>query len=339
MSAERVPEVSVVLGVRNGGTGLAASLESILAQREVDLELIVVDDGSTDDTPRLLAEISARDGRLRVVRQESRGLTAALIAGCAAARAPLIARQDAGDRSHPERLRRQVDSMNRFPQAALGACRTLCLGPVGELLFVQPSKGEAAAPVSILAGDPLGVVAGPSSHGAAIFRADAYLAAGGYRAEFALGQDWDLWQRLGLEGEFVALSEPLYARTLGLESLSFAYRDEQLEFGRLSLEAARRRADGADESQVLAAAKALSASVARRTAARAARGRALGAYHVGEILRRRGDQRARRYLALAVRESPLSARAWIRFAQSRLPAARRATGDLGNCDWAIGAGR
>ncbi|MGH7338584.1 MAG: glycosyltransferase family 2 protein, partial [Myxococcota bacterium] len=101
------PEVSVVMGVRNGGEELAPSVESILAQRDIALELIVVDDGSTDGTAERLAAFAARDARVRVSRQEPSGLTAALVRGCDVARAPMIARNDAGDRSHPERLRRQ----------------------------------------------------------------------------------------------------------------------------------------------------------------------------------------------------------------------------------------
>ena len=61
------PQISVVLGVRNAATTLAPSLESVLAESELALECIVVDDGSDDETPRLLAEFAARDPRVRIV--------------------------------------------------------------------------------------------------------------------------------------------------------------------------------------------------------------------------------------------------------------------------------
>jgi glycosyltransferase involved in cell wall biosynthesis len=312
-----VPEVSVVMGVRDGGEPLAASVESILAQRGVEIELLVVDDGSTDGTIERLEQRARREARLRILRRPPEGLTAALAAGCAAARAPLVARQDAGDQSHPERLRLLRDAFARFPELVLAACRTLCLGPGGEPLYVEANRGEREAPTPLLAFEPPQVVAGPSSHGAAMFRADAYRAAGGYRAEFALGQDWDLWQRLGLAGPFLGLSHVHYIRTLGLDSLSFAFRDLQREFGRLSIAAARRRAAGQDDADLLAAARRLGGRMAAEHEARRPRGRAAGAYHVGEILRRRGDRRAAGYFRLALRHRATVAKAAVRLLQCR----------------------
>ena len=87
--------MSVVVPVHDGEEHVADALASVLAQTVEDLELIVVDDGSTDETPKILAEAAASDSRLRVIRQEAAGLTAALIRGCSAVRAPFIARQDA----------------------------------------------------------------------------------------------------------------------------------------------------------------------------------------------------------------------------------------------------
>jgi len=86
------------MSVYNGGTALAATLDSVLAQEGVAFEFIVVDDGSTDGSGALLDDHAQRDERLRVIHQDNRGLTRALIRGCAAARGPFIARQDAGDR-------------------------------------------------------------------------------------------------------------------------------------------------------------------------------------------------------------------------------------------------
>ena len=69
--------LSVVMSVYNGAGALAATLDSILAQTERDFELIVVDDGSTDATPQILA--ACTDARLRVITQSNLGLTRALI--------------------------------------------------------------------------------------------------------------------------------------------------------------------------------------------------------------------------------------------------------------------
>src|SRR5437879_2375502 len=113
------PRVSVVLPVRDGARFLRDALESVLAQTLGDFELLVVDDGSQDETPEILAEV--RDERLLVLRQERLGLVAALNRGIGAAHAPYLARMDADDVSLPERLERQLAYLDARPQVALVA--------------------------------------------------------------------------------------------------------------------------------------------------------------------------------------------------------------------------
>src|SRR5438046_4713104 len=95
------PEISVVVGVYDGQRYLRESLSSVLDQAGVSLEVVVVDDGSTDASPVILEEFARRDNRVHVIRQENQGLTKALQRGCAAARGALIARQDADDLAWP----------------------------------------------------------------------------------------------------------------------------------------------------------------------------------------------------------------------------------------------
>ncbi|HVS10405.1 MAG TPA: glycosyltransferase family 2 protein [Planctomycetota bacterium] len=333
MSASGVPEVSVVMGGRAGAAELPGTSASVLAQKGVELELVVVDDGSTDATPALLAELAAGDPRLRILRQDPQGLTAALIYGCAAARAPLIARQDAGDWSHQERLRRLRDVLQANPGVVLVSSWAACLGPSGEPLFVELGREACDLPVAMLRGDPPSVVAGPTSHGSAMFRAEAYRVVGGYRREVALGQDWDLWQRLSLVGEYFQIGLTLYAQTLGERSLSFAFRDLQMEFGRLSLAALRARVRGESEASFLGDAVQLSHRVERERAQRARHGPALGAYHVGELLRRAGDSRCRRYFLRALGSRSTAARAAVRLAQSLRLAPRPPTLEQDHFAW------
>src|SRR5262245_3000266 len=91
-----VPDVSVVMSVYNGADRLHETIESILSQDGVSLELIIVNDGSTDGSEIVLDKYARREQRLRILHQGNQGLTRALIAGCAAARGEYIARQDAG---------------------------------------------------------------------------------------------------------------------------------------------------------------------------------------------------------------------------------------------------
>lgn len=318
-----LPEVSVVLAVRDGAGEAVASAESVLKQRGVNLELILVDDGSTDPTREFLAGFAAREERVRLLRQPPEGLTAALARGCAEARAPLVARQDAGDFSHPARLARQAAILEGHPEVVLVSCWTVCVGPAGEPLLVERSGGPPGRALKLEPASGEEPQAGPSSHGSVLFRREAYLAAGGYRLEFALGQDWDLWFRLGLGGGFWMVGEPLYLRRLTPRSLSFAAHDLQTLFKTCAREAAQARAAGAGEEAALARARALSRRFGRERTLRLERAEALGCYHLGSLLRALGDPRARDYFAAALRRRPGFARAWVRWLQSLFASGRR----------------
>ena len=108
VTSER-PDVSVVVPVRDAVRDIEVTLSTLLGQQGPTLEVVAVDDGSGDGTLDVLRRLAAADPRLRVVAQAASGITAALIAGCGAARGRLIARQDAGGtsalRRRPSRCR------------------------------------------------------------------------------------------------------------------------------------------------------------------------------------------------------------------------------------------
>ena len=114
------PLVSVVLPVRNGGRWLGAAVDSILGQSLSDLELILVDDHSTDGA---LQHVPDGDPRLRVMENPGRGVSSAFNAGFAASRAPYVARMDADDLALPPRLEQQVGFLDQHPDIDLcGGC-------------------------------------------------------------------------------------------------------------------------------------------------------------------------------------------------------------------------
>src|SRR5262245_17751748 len=115
------PEISVVMGVFNDREGLSRSVKSVLTQ-DVDLQFLIVDDGSTDGTWDLLQDLAVGDKRIVPQRQEHQGLTIALIKGCETATTPYIARQDAGDISLGGRLAKQLAMLRAMPDAALVSC-------------------------------------------------------------------------------------------------------------------------------------------------------------------------------------------------------------------------
>jgi glycosyltransferase involved in cell wall biosynthesis len=114
------PHVSVLLPVRDEEPYLAECLDSLSAQTLKDIEVIAVDDGSTDGTPEILARHARADSRIRVLRQEPLGMVAASERARAEARAPLVARMDADDVALPERFELQAAAIEEEGLAAAG---------------------------------------------------------------------------------------------------------------------------------------------------------------------------------------------------------------------------
>jgi len=185
-----MPMVSVVMPVRNGAPFVREALGSVRAQTFDDFELIVVDDASTDDSRAILA--ACDDPRLVVIENERHlGLTASLNRGLARARATLIARHDADDRSHPERFARQVAAMRARPDLALLGSRGRLIDERGRVV------GTFERPI-----DPYGIrwyqmFDNAFAHGAVMFRRSVVVdELGGYDESFAWAQDWELWGRV-----------------------------------------------------------------------------------------------------------------------------------------------
>jgi len=143
------PRVSVLMTMFNAAAYLQAAIESLLAQSYRDFELIIVDDGSTDESAAVAESLT--DPRLRLVRNPAnRGQNACLNQGLALARGEFVARQDADDLSRPDRLEKQARSRSsartrrRSTEAAdrLGApiCRAIRWRSGGEICFSTASS-------------------------------------------------------------------------------------------------------------------------------------------------------------------------------------------------------
>jgi Glycosyl transferase family 2 len=192
------PAISVLMPVRNGACFLVEAVGSVLAQSFSDLELVVVDDGSTDSTPRLLEQIAGRDSRLVVHRrQPGRNLAEVLNLAAELSRAPLLARLDADDVALPERLRLQVEFLDAHPEVALLGGQALMIDEAGR----DFGRAEYPLPDNELR---QGLQSGnPFVHPAVAMRRQAFEAVGGYRINFDYAEDLDLWLRLA-EGRKIA---------------------------------------------------------------------------------------------------------------------------------------
>ena len=206
MTTGPAPRVSVVLAVRDGAPWVGDAVRSILAQTLSDLELIVIDDGSTDDTPQTLA--SFVDARLRVARRTRLGLTRSLNEGVSLTHAPLIARLDADDVAASDRLARQVAFLDAHPEVGLLGTGATEIDTNGrDIGRVVPPVGDAAIRRALIRRNVF-------VHSSVMVRRQALVAAGGYDAAFPVAQDYDLWLRLARITRLANLPEPLVVRRL-----------------------------------------------------------------------------------------------------------------------------
>jgi glycosyltransferase involved in cell wall biosynthesis len=308
------PEVSVVMSVYNGALHLRETVDSILSQEGVALELVVVDDGSTDDTANLLSQYASRDARVRVITQENQGLTKALIKGCAGATGQYIARQDVGDTSYAQRLYLQKQALDADHELAFVSCWTEFCGPEWEFLYLVKGTGRAASPVYIISEtEENGTIDGPTCHPSVMFRRQSYERVGGYRAEFRCAQDWDLWYRLAEVGKLKTLQQPLYKARLVPDGISSYKKQEQAALGGLALEGLLKRRRGLSDQDVLDKVRRVRAINQDKTPART---QAKWLYFIGECLRRNNDRRSLIYFAKSIRMYPLNFESWLKLLQA-----------------------
>ena len=240
---------SIIMAVHNGARHLPAALASLTSQTFREWELVVVDDGSTDDTAQQLEQFARQDRRVALIRQEHRGLTVSLNRAIAAAGGAYLARHDADDLSHPQRLERQVRYLERQPRVAAVGTAGEVIGAEGEILAPLATRRRGAAIRRGLRSARVTPI-----HGSMMMRRDALAAVGGYREAFRFSQDVDLWLRILERFEMANLPERLYQWRLNPQGVYAAQRLMQLKYCGVALAFARERARfGQDSYDVLAA--------------------------------------------------------------------------------------
>jgi glycosyltransferase involved in cell wall biosynthesis len=201
MNVTPPPSISVVMPVHNARPFLDESIRSILEQTLRDFEFVIVDDASTDGSVELLRAWAARDGRIRLHESCQRlGLSGSSNAVVLNARAPIVARMDADDVAHPDRLRRQWSVLQGRPDVAVVG--TLCDGIDASGRVVRPRDRWRLVRHSVYI---------PFPHGSAMFRRDVFDQIGGYDEESAGGEDQALFSRMAARGRVVTLPDTLYS--------------------------------------------------------------------------------------------------------------------------------
>lgn len=196
------PDVTVVLPAFNASPYIDEAIRSILNQTLKNFELIIINDGSTDDTLQKIHQY--QDNRIVVINQTNTGLVESLNRGIALARADLIARQDADDASLPQRLEIQYQMFAQQPDLAL----------LGSSMVTIDENSLALNHHHVLIGNPEIrqelLVRSPFAHGSVMFRKETFSRAGGYRTDDWPAEDYGLWVRMSAYGRFANIDEPLY---------------------------------------------------------------------------------------------------------------------------------
>ncbi len=206
------PTLSVVLPFRDVEATLDEAMRSVLAEREIPIELVAIDDGSRDGSRALAEDHARRDARVRVIATPARGIALALRTGIEACQASLVARMDGDDVSLPGRFAAQCALLDARPELAV----------VGTRVEAFATEGEVGAGLARYVGWQNALltaedhareifVEAPLCHPSVVMRREALDAIGGYR-DGDFPEDYDLWLRLALAGRPMAKTDQLGLR-------------------------------------------------------------------------------------------------------------------------------
>lgn len=237
-----IPQISVVMPVRDGARWLGDAIASIIGQTFGDFELLVIDDGSSDDSRRIAEEWAHGDSRIRVLHLDRSGLVAALNLGLSESRGRLIARLDADDIAHPDRLARQSGYLELHPEIALLGSWARRIDEHGAPQgIVQPETRPDRLTRLLTEGK------NPFLHSSMMIRSVTLQKIGGYRPAFEGAEDYDLWLRIAEVAQIANLAQCLIQYRSHPTSVTQRLPVRQLFSVRLAQAAASLRRNGAKD--------------------------------------------------------------------------------------------
>lgn len=222
--------------VHNGAAYVEAALRSILEQSFRDFEFLILDDGSTDATPAILARAAQEDARIKLISRPRHGLVASLNELLGHARGEFVARMDADDIALPERLGAQCDYLQRYSKVVcVGGATMMIDGADRYLTTLYPPQHDADIQPAMLAGHTA------INHPSAMMRRSALAVAGAYDPAYYPAEDLDLWLRLGEIGALANLATPVLKYRLHDASISAQAVERQQDAKRRACQAAWQR--------------------------------------------------------------------------------------------------
>jgi glycosyltransferase involved in cell wall biosynthesis len=205
---------------------LEISINSVLNQTFKDFELIIVNDGSTDETAEFLNQLQKLDNRIRCIHQTNQGLIKSLNNGISVAIGDYIARIDDDDFwSDSKKLEKQIDFLEKNPDYIL-------IGSSGMIIFEADKKTIFwEKPITDKNIRKQMLFKCPFIHSSVIFRKEIVKRIGGYREECKLVEDWDLWMRLGKIGKMYNFPEVFVTNVVHGDNVSVQKNVQQIKNG------------------------------------------------------------------------------------------------------------
>lgn len=199
-----IPRITVLMSVFNGSEWLGQSISSVLNQTLRDFEFIIINDGSTDGSLKIMLSYAQMDKRIRIISKDNTGLGDSLNRGIHEAKGKWIARLDADDICEPERLEILVSVVEKDTSLVLIGSGSQEIDEYGMLgkTYRYPNTHFALVN-NLLSYKPF------FSHSSAFYNLEVVRAIGGYRTRIIRAQDRDLWARLSEVGRLASISMPL----------------------------------------------------------------------------------------------------------------------------------
>ena len=197
------PKVSIVCAYYNREDYVTDSVQSLLDQNYDNLEIIIINDGSTDSTGKVLEEFN--DPRLKIITQDNTGFVGAIIRAVEEATGEYIAVHGSGDISYPDRISKQAQVLNDNEEVGVVGCHVKDDSKTGDDVYTLTIPNGLKFNKQLLKQNLF-------THGEVMFRKNIYEKVGGYRPFFTYAQDRDLWLRMSEHCDYRIVEEVLYRR-------------------------------------------------------------------------------------------------------------------------------
>lgn len=207
------PKVTVLMPAYNAGKYIGEAISSVLSQTFIDFELLIINDGSTDNTLEVIN--SFHDRRIVVISQENKGVSAALNLGLEHARATYIARFDADDICLPDRLKVQYQFITNYPGYSIIGSAAEYMDADGHYIFTHHPEGHLNEEIQ-----QLQYTICPFIHSSVFYKKDAVVKSGGYNEHAYTYEDHFLWVNLLRNEKACNLSQALIKVRLNPESVT-----------------------------------------------------------------------------------------------------------------------